>query len=309
MRVVHETIMRPMRALKVTPEQFKMLRFPLYVSPKMDGIRCIVKNGFPLSRKLIRLPNKNLQKLLSYCPEGFEGELILGNPLDDYVFDKTQSCVMSNDDSVNNIKFYVFDNWVNEKTEYEARLTGLKMTIDALRQRGHNHLYAMPQRLVRNIGELTKLEDEYVNAGYEGIMLRSPYAYYKFGIATIKKGELLKLKRWHDTEAKVIDVIPQRVYVGDVTVDDLGYIKQSYKKADRQVVESLGAFVCELSNGTRFKVGNGLTFDQRALFWANRNDLIGKWITFRFQDWTKTGAPRFPSFLHFRDEIDFEQEV
>lgn len=308
MRVVHELMMRPTKAMKVRADQLEKLKYPLYVSPKMDGIRCVIKNGFALSKKLVRLPNKRLQRLLSYCPAGFEGELIHGDPLDPNVFDVTQKCVMSHDAPVDKIKLYVFDNWSNEQTPFSARINGISLVIDELRKRGHDHLHTMPHTYVHSADDLAAAEDEYVTAGYEGVMLRYPLAHYKFGISTIKGGHLLKLKRWDDMEVQIVGFVEQMKNDTEPEIDDLGYIKR-LKRKDTQVPNGvLGAFECVLSNGVSVRVGNGMSHAQRKAFWADRDALVGKWITIKYQNLTKDGVPRFPSFLRFRDEIDFDKE-
>jgi len=58
--------MRAMLAAKATLESVK---YPVYVSPKLDGIRCLVENGVCYSRKWKPLPNKQLQEWASALPE------------------------------------------------------------------------------------------------------------------------------------------------------------------------------------------------------------------------------------------------
>lgn len=305
MRLIHELVMRPMGAMKVTPDQLPDLKYPLYVSPKLDGVRCVIKNGFPLSRRLIKLPNRRLQRMLSYCPEGFEGELILGHPLSENVFNKTQGCVMSQDEPVDNIHFHLFDNWGNEKTPFEARFNGLKLIVENLRNRGHDHLHVIEHTLARNADDVMELEARYVDMGYEGIMLRSPKAHYKFGIATLRKAELLKIKRWLDTEARIVGFLEMMGNGSEPEINGLGYIKRLKRKSTAIPLGVLGAFICELPSGVQFKLGNGFSFEQRAALWQVRELLLDKWVTFKYQEMTAQGKPRSPSFLHFRDEIDF----
>jgi hypothetical protein len=54
----------------------------------------------------------------------------------------------------------------------------------------------------------------------------------------------------------------------------------------------LGALLVVLPNGTRFAVGTGFTDAQREL-----PPSIGSTITFRYQELTDGGVPRFPSFV------------
>ena len=62
---------KPMLASKLegTP------RFPVYASPKYDGIRALVINGVVVSRNMKPIPSKFVQENFSKF-EGFDGELM-----------------------------------------------------------------------------------------------------------------------------------------------------------------------------------------------------------------------------------------
>ena len=81
------------------------------------------------------------------------------------------------------------------------------------------------------------------------------------------------MKRFHDAEAVVI-----------------GHETGKGKNAGR-----LGALVCIDASGKRFKVGTGLSDADR------RNPpLTGTVITYKFQELTNAGLPRFPVFMRVR---------
>ena len=108
--------------------------------------------------------------------------------------------------------------------------------------------------------ELARIE----SLGGEGLMLRQPGSLYEAG----RSHTLLKVKRFHDAEARVIEHLPG---------------------AGRHKGR-LGALLVELPGGTRFSVGTGFTDAQR-----EKPPAIGSVITFRFQELTDGGVPRFPS--------------
>lgn len=60
----------------------------------------------------------------------------------------------------------------------------------------------------------------------------------------------------------------------------------------------LGALECELPNGKRFDVGSGFNMDQR-----RKPPKIGSVITFKFQELSNAGHPRFPVFLRMRTDL------
>lgn len=70
--------MKPM--LSATLEDPLRLTWPVLGSPKLDGLRCIIKDGMALSRNLKPFRNKFVQEQLSTLPNGLDGELIVGSP-------------------------------------------------------------------------------------------------------------------------------------------------------------------------------------------------------------------------------------
>ena len=74
--------MKPMLLPRETPD-LDNLQYPVYVTPKLDGIRCLFKGGVALSRTLKPIPNKSIQawaKKHAKILEGMDGELIVGSP-------------------------------------------------------------------------------------------------------------------------------------------------------------------------------------------------------------------------------------
>jgi DNA ligase-1 len=55
----------------------------------------------------------------------------------------------------------------------------------------------------------------------------------------------------------------------------------------------------ELPDGTQFSVGTGFSDKQR-----EQPPTIGSLITFRYQELSDRGVPRFPSFARVRDDVD-----
>jgi DNA ligase-1 len=54
----------------------------------------------------------------------------------------------------------------------------------------------------------------------------------------------------------------------------------------------------EIADGTRFAVGTGLSDAER-----EHPPSIGSLITFRYQELTDGGIPRFPTFVRVRNDI------
>lgn len=105
----------------------------------------------------------------------------------------------------------------------------------------------------------------------EGLMLREPGSHYEVGRSTT----LLKVKNFHDAEAVVLAHQP-------------GKGKHKGK---------LGALVVKLDDGTEFSVGTGFSDAERAA-----PPEVGSTITFRYQELSDAGVPRFPSFVRVRSD-------
>ena len=92
---------------------------------------------------------------------------------------------------------------------------------------------------------------------------------------TGRNDALLKLKPLYDAEATVI----------------------SYTQGKGKFKGKLGALVVEVAEGIRFKLGTGLSDVQR-----KNPPKIGSLVTYTYKDKTKTGKPKFASFLRARNE-------
>jgi len=163
------------------------------------------------------------------------------------------------------------------------------------------------QTLVGNRFDLQHAEEHFLDQGYEGVMLRAyhgPSSYYKFGRSTVKEGGLLKLKRFVDSEARVVGVEEEMANMNEATTDALGHTKRSAHAEGKVGKGRLGALICETPEGVRFNIGTGFDAAQRELFWRERDKLIGQLAKYKHFPIGVKDAPRFPVFLGWRDEDD-----
>jgi DNA ligase-1 len=108
-------------------------------------------------------------------------------------------------------------------------------------------------------------------------MLREPGSPYVVG----RSPTLLKVKRFRDAEARVV-----------------GHQPGAGRHRGR-----LGALLVELANGVQFAVGTGLSDAERA-----SPPPAGSVITFRYQELTEAGVPRFPSYVGLREDHSLSPE-
>lgn len=274
--------------------------YPMLLSPKLDGIRCLIIDGVACGRSLKPIPNKHVQKLFGRRElNGLDGELIVGPPTAKNVFQATTSGVMSIDGEPN-VAFYVFDNYFEPDVPF-----GLRLKI-AHKQAGKSkHCVAVPHDLIFDSDDLLQWEQKYLALGYEGVMLRAPEGPYKYGRSTAKEAWLLKVKRFKDSEAKIIGYSELMHNTNAVVRNELGHLERSSHKAGKVGRAVLGALtVKDLKTGVEFDIGTGFTAEQRKDLWAEGSGLIGKIVKYKSQPVGVKDKPRFPVFLGFRNKID-----
>ena len=237
-----------------------------WMSEKLDGVRAYWDGRQFLSR----------QGNLFHAPDWFV-EHLPGTPLDGELwlarksFQRTVSIVRRQDkcDLWRELRYVVFDApAVNDV--FERRLEHLRETLAG---GGSKFALIHEQQLCRGVDHLSEELARVDVLGGEGLMVRQPGSKYEAG----RSSTLLKIKRFHDAEARVI-----------------GHLPGAGRHKGR-----LGALEVELPNGTRFSVGTGFSDVQR-----ENPPPIGSTITFRYQELSDGGVPRFPSFVRLRRDQD-----
>ncbi|MHB1214784.1 MAG: DNA ligase [Thiobacillus sp.] len=148
----------------------------------------------------------------------------------------------------------------------------IRLMQEIIAQAGVPWLQAVGQTRVADRATLMKQLDAVMRAGGEGLMLHRADAPYVTG----RSDALLKLKPWQDTEAVVV-----------------GYVAGKGKYRGMT-----GALTMEMPDGKRFRIGSGLTDAQR-----RQPPPLGTRITYRYQNLTKSGVPRFPRYLRVREDF------
>jgi len=281
---------------------FAKIQYPVYASPKIDGIRCSVVGGKALSRTLKNIPNKAIFEYLSDPQlEGLDGELIVGSPVSPTVYNETVSKVMSFDKGMDNVAYYVFDIH-NHAGDFTTRNLALRKFNNP---KGRLPIIQLEQKWISDEDEMIGYEARCVGMGYEGIILRSPTAPYKFGRSTVKEGYLLKVKRFEDSEAEIIGFEEEMFNGNCAETNELGRTKRSTAKAGLSGKGTLGAFqVRDVGTGVVFSIGTGLTAEQRQQYWDDRDGILGGFVKYKYFPVGVKVAPRHPVFLGFRDARD-----
>lgn len=276
----------------------KKLLFPVYVSPKLDGVRAIVRGGVVLSRSLKPIPNIHVQaafKHLEHC----DGELIVDDPTASDAYRKTVSVVMRDDDPTL-VTFHVFDHIAEPRLDFSERY--------ALAQHAagysQDEATIVPHETAASLDELLRYEQRVIELGYEGVMIRSVLGGYKYGRSTVNEGLLLKLKQFVDAEFEVIG-FEERMHNGnEAQTNELGRTKRSSHKENKSGRGDLGALVVKSSDGVVFNVGTGFDDAQRAEIWSKRPDYLGRLAKVKYFPVGMKDAPRHPVFIGWRHTGD-----
>lgn len=281
----------------------ELTNFPYYVSAKLDGVRCIKKDGVLLARSLKPIANANVQKKFAHLPDGVDGELIHEFWTGEDIFSMTQSIVSSHDKPADQINFIIFDKWNDVNQPYCQRLIDIQdVCNDTNALNRDTHL--VPFRYVTDTGSLEDAENFYVQHGFEGMMIRQADSKYKFGRATRKQEWLMKYKRWEDTEAQIIGFAEKMSNQNEAKTNETGHTERSSAKAGLVPAGTLGSLICRLDSGVEFGIGTGFDDKLRKSIWDEREGYVGKFVKFKYQELSKDGVPRFPVFLAFREEWD-----
>ncbi len=236
-----------------------------WMSEKLDGVRAYWDGKQFLSRQgnLYHAPDWFVEGLPS---EPLDGELWI----DRKKFQRTVSIVRRQDknDLWNEVRFLVFDAPA-ATGGFEDRLAYLK---DALAKGAAKFARQHPHERCKSLdalrAELTRVE----TLGGEGLMLRQPGSKYVAG----RSATLLKVKTFHDAEAIVV-----------------GHQAGAGRHKGR-----LGALLVRLPDGTDFAIGTGFSDRER-----ENPPAIGAAVTFRYQELSDAGVPRFPSWVAVRHDV------
>jgi DNA ligase-1 len=284
----------------------KDLTYPLGASIKLDGIRCLRVDGKTLSRSFKPIPNEYIQRTMAELPNGLDGELITYN--DDgtrRTFSEIQGDIMS-EDGEPNFKFEVFD-FVYGDEDYNLEMAYIQRIEDLKSIKLPDFCTKVLPTIILNEQELLAYEEKAIAEGHEGIMTRNLGGPYKCGRSTFKSQDLIKIKRFVDSEAIILGFEEKLNNENEATKDELGHTKRSSAKAGLVPADTLGTLlVRDIHDGREFGIGTykGLKKEDLKEIWDNRDKYLGKIVKYQYQQVGTKDLPRIPSFQGFRDTRD-----
>ncbi|XP_064598827.1 DNA ligase-like [Liolophura sinensis] len=200
-----------------------------------------------------------------------DGELFGGRGM----FQSTVSIVKTaKDPRWKNIRYKIFDTPSNGSLPFEKRMEILQ---DRFEEGKTTYLSLVEHTKCKGKEHIEEELPKVLARGGEGLMIREPKSKYE----QRRSYTLLKIKKFYDAEAVVI-----------------GHEKS------KSGAGGCGALRCRMECGKEIKVGSGLTNKDR------RNPpKIGTIITYKFQEYSDSGNPRFPSYIGVRIDMDSPKDA
>jgi len=286
------------------------LSYPLLASTKLDGIRCIFYKGQILSRSLKQIQNKQLREKFEAIRKYSEDcDIILDGEIysPELSFQAITHFVMTKDlgdESIpESLKFYCFDFLSPEDLGLNTTFVFRLSFVFEVASKFSDLIIPVLHIKVNNVEDINNYFEEVLKDGYEGLILRNPKSYYKFGRGTIKEGIIFKVKPFVTFDAKITGVEQSTEVNEDAEkkTNELGRSVTSKKKDDRHLIEKASAFWVDYE-GKPLKVVLAMTDPEKVAVWANRDGLIGKTIEYKGMLVGSKDVPRHPVMIRYRED-------
>lgn len=269
----------PMLANKWQDYQDK-ITFPVFTQPKLDGIRCIVKQDGMWTRngkRIISAPHiyEALKPLFEVSPTLiFDGELYADKFANDFnaicsLVKKTKPTSQDILESAAKIQYHVYD-LPSFNTTFVERYQRLSNLLSSY----HPSVVVVKTKQVDNMNDVSAYYEDYIMAGYEGQMIRLDALY-----ENKRSKALLKNKSFIDEEYTIIDI----------------------EEGNGNKAGMVGAFVFKNKDGKVFNASPKFNWETCQQMLKDKDTLIGKEATIKYFNLTPDNVPRFPYVIAIRD--------
>jgi ATP-dependent DNA ligase len=269
---------------KAPQKKRKGIVFPCFVQPKLDGLRCVVyldQKGAPIYQSrtggyfaVLQHLDAAVNDVLSKNPTMIlDGELYTTEiPFEELAgIIKKKTLTESDKKKIMCVQYHIYDLVVPDISFHE-RLSIMQQNIRG----GSNSLIQLvPTDLTETATTFKEKFSEYVEQGYEGIMLRNTEGLYQ---ENYRSNDLMKYKEFFESEYPIVD-----------------YREAMGRDAGTVIWE------CETPEGRRFGVRPRGTQEVRREWFLNGKQMVGKQLTVIYQELSEMGVPRFPVGKAIRD--------
>jgi len=280
----------PMLAQSYKKHAEKHLKYPCYIQPKLDGLRCIATkddSGVHLwfrSGKEITTMGHIVDDLDLVMEEGdiFDGELYIHNE-DFNNFTGAIRAKTINPEITKKIQYHIYDfprvNKLTEENGFKDRF------FSGFESSGKNSLLRVETKKINNFEEAIDYHKQCLEEGYEGIMFRNTDMPYE----QKRSYSLLKYKEFIDDEFIIIGAVEGK---GSLA----GHVGSFICKIEAfRVLNDIGARTIENGDKDRTVKAKmkGKTAYLKHLF-EHPEEYMGKPLTITYQNLSEYGIPRFP---------------
>lgn len=313
-----------MKPLLATDFEEEKLVFPFYVQPKIDGVRGLNMLGKLTGRSLKTHKNRYTTDFYSHsCLVGFDGELAANSDVHPDLCRLTSSALSTIEGEPYTL-WWLFD-YVTPLTKNLSYKQRYGLLVDRVRELYHinndvwQRLRIVPNFLCHNMHELSMYETKWLEEGYEGVIIRRIDAPHKEGRSTVKQGQLLRIKRFIEEEAEVLEIVEGEENTNEAQTNELGNTFRSSHQENKIPNGMVGSLTCRMLNDVFDPVTKKLLLSKeqiitvspgnmdhnnRRQYFNNQGLLLGKVIKFKFFPKGLKDSPRFPTFVTIRDESD-----
>ena len=274
--------LKPMLAHKFNDSRVDW-SLPVYIQPKLDGVRCLFTKDGAFSRTGKEFMNVSHLRttLLPFFRQHpgvvLDGELYNHELKHD--FEKIISLVRKQKPTADDrleaqqlVQFHVYDYF--DGVIYDSYKTRMQMLVTS--DIYDRHIKYVPAKLVDSYNYARDLHATFLSEGYEGSIIRLD-GLYKHG----RSYDLMKFKDFSDTEATII----------------------GYELGKGKRTGTLGKFIMLDDEGVEFGCppGKGYNYKDLEKMLKNITEYIGKRATFTYFQRTQAGSYRHPLFKCIRN--------
>lgn len=326
-----KTDMKPHLACDLEEDKVK---FPVVAMPKIDGVRGLNLTGDITGRSLKPFKNNFIAECFSNeALLGVDGELALGDWTDARLCSNTTGFVNrktakeGKPTRSNDLVWWAFD-YIGPATvhlPYIERLEALTVAHQVGDWRKLFNVSLVPWKLVHSLEELLAFEDECLDAGFEGVIVRDPQGLHKSGRATVRGGTYLRIKRFIDFEGVIENLTEAKENQNEAKVNELGRTERSTHQENMVPKGMVGMIQMRaladvvhngkvlIAKGQLVDVGPGnMLHDQRVKAWEDfvnktEDSLVGQIGKGKFFGHGQKDKPRFPTFIGVRSDEDMSE--
>ena len=277
---------------ELTKDMAHNIKFPCYVQPKLNGVRCLTKrvNGditftsrHGKQYATLHHINKELKRIMD-IGDMFDGEIYVHG----VCFQDIVSAVKNVDSQdkatydCSKLQYWIYD-VADSENHFANRFTDLMAKFNEENMKDKfKHLRLVETLPCKDEKELLKYHDSYVADGYEGVIIRNKKGKYEF---KHRSDNLQKLKAFKDEEFEIIDV-----------------------KCGTGRYNDCATFICITPQGKEFSVTPEGDMDLKRKYLKNADDYIGKHLVVKYQEKSRDNIPIFPIGIGVRLEEDMPFE-